>query len=213
MADVVKNIENSFTEFNVVVDEIMELDRKLQVLKSAVAELSYQPPKAEACDEPKSLAYEPDFQYWWTWNKNHDNKNFAGFVECDGSKYLVAGKRYGFAIGPTALIGDRLQLVVKLDAFDEKTGEDDFERPVGILIEEYIVGSDAFKEMAIAVFAPIDDILIEVDMEQIPEAFGTICLKECDGKLHLDWHTCEVESSPISRARDFNWLLTKRMNE
>lgn len=213
MADVVKNIENYFAELNVIVDEVKALNHKLLTLKATVAGLPYQATETEACNEEESMFDDPRYNYWYDWRNEYDKKNFAGFAEWMMSKNLKCGKRYGFAIGPTAIFGDKLQVVVILFECGEDEYYCDCEVPAGMMVDEYIIGSEEYKKMAVRVYAPLHEMLIEVNLDEIPQTFGTICLKESDGKLHMDWDTFEPNQTIGTRSEEFSELMVERMEQ
>ena len=65
--------------------------------------------------------------------------------------------------------------------------------------------------MAIAVFAPFHESVISVEVDRICDAVGTICLKEVDGKLGLDWKTFDPEQTPQSEAFKSTWKIADRI--
>ena len=165
-------------------EAISVLEKEIQALKEEIAILDNKAEANEAtalteeevpCVCESVLDDEDIADFWFRWKKNGD-PNFAGFVDYNMPNKLSVGTRYGLIVGPVALIGEHLQLLAML--FNE---EDWFNKtldaPVGLIVEEYVLGSEAFKEMAIGVIAPWHDSIISVDVGRINDAVGTICLK------------------------------------
>lgn len=206
-AEGMKGISSIEKEIQALQDAINALKKVAKSEAETVAEDEPEDPNAYRC----IFANKAIADFWFRWPKRFA-RNFAGFVDYDMPSKLSVGKRYGLSIGPVALIGEHIQLIAML--FLKEDWEDDtLDAPAGLLIEEYQIGTENFKDMAIGVFAPWHESIISVDVERIRDAFGTICLKEVDGKLRLDWHTFAPEQTPQSEAFYFGWRLADRIKK
>lgn len=146
-----------------------------------------------------------EIEYWRDWyDKDFSKKELVGFVEADLSKHLVVGVKYNFIIGPVHCVGDLLQMVVLLYENVQDGDSFVFERPLGLLVENYRVGNRDFLQMAKAVYDPPIDMLIEVNVDEIAKANGGICLKESNGKLRLDWSKFDPYTMPFNRIWDYS---------
>lgn len=148
----------------------------------------------------------------WDWSKKHPSQ-FVGFVDYYLPSNLKADVWYGFTIGPVALLADRVQLVVLLFEATED-GCDWYEnRPAGLLVEDYRIGSEEYFEMIRNVYAGGWETLVAAYTDEIADAFGTIRLKEKDGKLCLDWKSFYPEQTPVSEAWKFGMYLAERIKK
>ena len=131
---------------------------------------------------------------------------FAGFVEYGLSDNLKAGKVYSFCIHTAKLINTDLQLVVLLYAATQNDRYADKDKPEGLIVQNYRLGSFEYREMVKAVYSPLFPMLVAVKTDDIEDVFGAIELKECNGKLHLDWTTFCPEQTPCGSE----WYFSKR---
>ena len=151
--------------------------------------------------------------FWNQWREGCDDKTFLGFVDDGMPQNLVAGKTYGFEIGPVALVGDCLQMLVMiLEATDDGRYVYD-DRPVGLLLECYKLGSEEFKEMARGVYAGGYKTIIDVHIDRIGEAYGTIEVKEKDGKFALDWRKFVPKITPCGEGFMFCEHIAEKIEE
>lgn len=153
-----------------------------------------------------------EYSYCWDWSKKNPSQ-FVGFVDYYMPSNLKTDVWYGFTIGPVALIGDRVQLVVLLFEATED-GYDWYEnRPAGLLVADYKIGSDEYYEMVRSVYAGGWETIVAAYTNEISDAFGTIRLKEKDGKLCINWKSFKPEQTPVSEAWDFGMYFAERIKK
>lgn len=138
--------------------------------------------------------------------KRQFKNQFAGFVEYGLSDNLKAGKVYSFCIHTAKLINTDLQLVVLLYAATQNDRYADKDKPEGLMVQNYRLGSFEYLEMVEAIYSPPFPMLVAVKTNDIEDVFGAIELKEYKGKLHLDWQTFCPEQTPCGSE----WYFSKR---
>lgn len=131
---------------------------------------------------------------------------FAGFVEYGLSDNLETGKTYSFCIHSAKLINNNLQLVALLFATTQNGRYDGKGKPKGLIVQSYRLGSFEYRKMVEAVYSPPFPMLVAVKTDDIEDILGAIELKECNGKLHLDWTTFRPEQTPCGSE----WAFSKR---
>lgn len=194
----ISNIENQPFEEETKIASVEVADEdKIEVIKTETG--------GSVLDDEKS-------DFIWNWGKKHSSQ-FVGFVDYYMPTNLKSGVRYGFTIGPVALIGDRVQLVVLLFEATEDGYDWYKNRPAGLLVEDYRIGSGEYLEMIRSVYAGGWETLIAAYTDEISDAFGTIRLKEKDGKLCLNWSSFRPEQTPVSEAWEFGMFLAERIKK
>lgn len=171
--------------------------------------------KTEEPQNKNVLTEEEAIYYWTDWREGKKgDAQFVGFAEFYLSDKLVAGKKYGFEVGPVVLVGEQLQMVVML--FEPEGGlySYKYDLPVGLLVQTYKVGTPEFVEMLHHVYDPPFPMLVEISTRDISDANGTITLKkDANGKLALDWGTFDPEQTPCGEAWAFSENLSAEMDE
>lgn len=174
----------------------------------AIAEGNAEAVETESCGS----IFRAKDSYFWDWHKKNPSQ-FVGFVDYYMPSNLKADVWYGFTIGPVALIADRVQLVVLLFEATEDGSYWYDDRPAGLLVEDYKIGSEEYLEMIRSVYAGGWETLVAAYTDEIADAFGTIRLKEKDGKLCLDWKSFDPEQTPISEAWEAGMYLADRIKK
>lgn len=136
---------------------------------------------------------------------------FAGFVEYGLSDNLKAGKAYSFSIHTAKLVANNLQLVVLLYEATHNGRYAGKDKPEGLIVQNYRLGSFEYREMIEAVYSPPFPMLVAVNTDEIEDVVGAIELKECNGKLLLDWNTFCPEQTPCSSEWDFSKHFLEEM--
>lgn len=214
MEEIQKNIDVKIAEFERLQKAIKAFQEELVLVHKEYESAEDSKVKETVTLEEQALVSVFDDKkisdFWWHWKDEHNTKNHLGFVDYFlPNENLVVGKEYEFSIGPVMVVGDNVQMLVMLFEANDL----DWTKPVGLLIDEYAIGSEAFKKMVKSVFAPVESCLISVELDRIRDAFGTICLKEVDGRLGLDWSAFVPQQTPQSEAFKATWKIAERIKE
>lgn len=186
-------------------DMVAALDKELVALQDKAV---------EAQNKKVHPEEEPIFDWYDRKNGERRTNDFVGFAEFYLSDKLVAGKKYGFEVGPVVLVGEQLQMVVMLFDSDDGAGSYKLDCPAGVLVQRYKIGSPAFLEMVQHVYAPPFRMLVEICTKDIADAEGVIAQKNDEnGKLVLDWTTFEPDQTPCGTAWDFSESLSAEMDD
>lgn len=191
-----KTLQAIMGGMEVLNETIEDLDTKL-AKETAVVEAELKP--ATIADVEKIV------------KRNFENQS-VGYLECGLSCNLKADKAYGFCIYDAMLVGNNLQLVVQ---FYEATTDGRYSnngRPVGLIVQNYRVGSFEYREMVEAVYSPPFPMLIAVNTDEFEDVIGAIKLKECQDTLTLDWRTFIPVQTPCSNKWDFSKKFIEEMN-
>lgn len=203
-----KAIVNFSNEITQELASIEAINDKLQAIRDEL--LALQERTIESSDATKAAN---EVEYTTEQEDCCDDK-FLGYVNGGFDRYLVTGKMYELEFVDVAIVGEHLQLLIKLFENAKDDYKCSYSNLAGLIVQDYKVGSKEFEKFAKRAYGVPFDCLIQVDVTRIGEVTGFTALRRNDkGRLVIDLDKFFTEQSPCTPAWDFSEYLSEEIEQ